>query len=319
MTQIPAAKGRLPEVIQLGTKRISLLDWKASNVRLSYLMMLLVFALLAGLAYLLAMVFDPAYAGIFVGAALLIAGTQNIVAYWFSDQIALNIAGARPANKEEHRYLVNITDAVAIGAGVPSPKLYVIDSPAPNAFATGRDPERGVIAVTTGLINLMDRQELEAVIAHEMAHIRNYDVRLMSILAATVGAVIILRDVIMRSMRYGSRRRGGGGQGGQVHAVAYLVLILLLVLAPILATLLHLAVSRRREFLADASAAYITRNPEGLASALEKLRGYKGQPLQVSEGIHHMFISHPLSKFNAANAFATHPPLEDRIQRLRQM
>ena len=242
------------------------------------------------------------------------------MAYWFSDRIALNVSGAREATLQENRYLVNITEAVAIGAGVPAPKLYVLDSPAPNAFATGRNPEHGVIVVSTGLIELLDRQELEGVIAHEMAHIKNYDILFMSMIAATVGALVILRDVIWHSLRYGGRGgRDRDNGGSQAQAIGAAILVVLMILAPILATLLHLAVSRRREYLADATGAYITRNPEGLARALEKLRAYKGKPLEVSEGLNHMFFTHPKAQLNASSAFATHPPLAERISRLRRM
>jgi heat shock protein HtpX len=312
---------RLPEtfVDPASGQRISLLDWKAANVRSSVLLALFMFALFAGIAYLLALAIDPGAAALFIGVALLIAGVQNLIAYWYSDKLALRATGAREATREEHRYLVNVTEAVALGAGVPPPKIYVIDSPAPNAFATGRNPENGAVAVTTGLMKLLDRQELEGVIAHEMAHIRNYDILFLSMLAATLGAILILRDVVMRSMFYGRGRRGGGGSRGGGQAIALLLLVVVLVLAPLLATLLKLAVSRRREYLADATAAYITRNPEGLARALEKLGSYKGEPLNVSEGVRHLFFVNPLARFNARALFATHPPIEERIARLRRM
>jgi heat shock protein HtpX len=303
-------------------QRISLLDWKARNIRNSYLLGAFTVILLAGIAYLLALAFDPASASAFVLIAVLLAGGQNAVAYWFSDRIALAATGAREATREEHRYLVNVTEAVAIGAGVPVPKIMVIDSPAPNAFATGRNPDNAVVAVTTGLLALLDRQELEGVVAHELAHIRNYDMLFGSMLMATVGAIILLRDLILRGMRYGGRGRrsnGDGRGGGQAQALGYLLLIVLLVLAPLLATLLHLAVSRKREYLADATGAYITRNPEGLALALEKLRDYSAEPLRVSDSVRHMFFVNPVKQFNASTLGSTHPPIEERIKRLRQM
>lgn len=302
-------------------KRINLLAWKARNKRNSVFLALGVFALLAAIAYVAALALNPEQAIFFVGIALAVGGVQNIVAYWFSDQIALNVSKARAATIEEHRYLVNITEAVAIGAGVPAPQIFVIDSDAPNAFATGRNPEHGSIAITTGLMNMLDRQELEGVIAHEMAHIKNYDVLMMSMIAATVGALIILRDVVWRSRYYGNtgRRRSSNDNDGKAQMIAMLILFVLLILAPILASLLRFAVSRRREYLADATGAYITRNPEGLARALEKLQAYNGKPLEVSEGIRHLFFTNPVKNLNASGAFATHPPLEDRINRLRSM
>lgn len=321
------AGGRAPEgVTPVNTgQRISLLDWKAQNIRNSWFLGGFMVLLLAGIAYLLALAFDPASATLFVGIAVLIAGVQNVVAYWFSDRLALAATGAREATREEHRYLVNVTEAVAIGAGVPVPKIWVIDSPAPNAFVTGRNPQNAAVAVTTGLLQLLDRQELEGVIAHELAHVRNYDMLFGSMLMATLGAIILLRDLILRGMRYGggrsSRRSsdGGGKGGGQAQALGYLLLIVLLVLAPLLATLLHLAVSRKREYLADATGAYITRNPEGLARALEKLRDYSAEPLRVSDSVRHMFFVNPVKQLNASRLGSTHPPIEERIRRLRQM
>ena len=303
-------------------ERIDLLSWKASNIRSSLFLGLFVFVLLVALGYLLAIAIDPESSVVFMVVAFGVGAVQNLVAFWFSDQIALAASRARPATLEENRYLVNITEAVAIGAGVPNPKLYVIDSPAPNAFATGRNPQHGTIAVSTGLLQMLDRQELEGVIAHEMAHIKNYDIRFMSMLAATVGAIIVLRDLLYQGSRHtgrARRSRDSDREGGQAQAIAYVLLLVLLIFAPILATLLRLAVSRKREFLADATGAYITRNPEGLASALEKLRDYKGEKLQVSEGVQHMFFTNPVSRLNASNMFATHPPIEERIDHLRRM
>ncbi len=305
-------------------QRINLLDWQAANVRSSYVLAFFVFVFFALIGYLLSVAIDPSAAILFVGIALVIAAFQNVVGFWFSDQIALAASGARPATLEENRYLVNITEAVAIGAGVPAPKIYVIDSPAPNAFATGRNPKHGAVAVSQGLLEMLDRQELEGVVAHEMAHIKNYDIQFMTMLAATVGAIVVLRDLITHGWRYGGmggsrRSRDDRDGGGQAQAIAYLLLIVLLVLAPILTTLLRLAVSRKREFLADATGAYITRNPEGLARALEKLRDYGGPKLDVSEGVQHMFFTNPVKKLNANAMFATHPPIQERIDRLRRM
>lgn len=324
----PTAR-RLPDVFTdpASGQRINLLDYQAANKRMSWLMALITMGLLIALAYLLAQVTNIASTGFFVGAAAAIGGAQGFVGFYLSDKIALAASGAHKASAAEHRYLVNVTEAVSIGAGVPRPDVYVIDSPAPNAFATGRNPEKSSIAVTKGLLQLLDRQELEGVVAHEMAHIRNYDIRFMSMLVATVGAILVLRDLVMRWLYWGGpgsgsarrRRSDRGGDGARGQGVMALLLIVLLVLAPLLATLLRLAVSRRREYLADAAGAYITRNPEGLARALEKMRDYRGPKLEVSEGVRHMFFVNPLSGQNNVDAFATHPPIQERINRLRRM
>jgi heat shock protein HtpX len=318
-----SAAPRLPDAITdpVTGRRISLLDWKAANLRASWALAGGMVLLLGAIGYLVSLAFDPGAAAFFIGVAAILALGQSFAAYWVSDKMALAVSGARPATRDEHRYLVNVTEAVSIGAGVPQPKVYVIDSPAPNAFATGRDPRHGSIAVTSGLMQLLDRQELEGVVAHEMAHIRNYDIRFNSMLAATVGAIVLLRDVVLRSLRFGGVRRSrsssSGGGKGQLLALA--LLVLLLVLAPLLAMMLRLAVSRRREYLADATGAYITRNPEGLARALEKLRDFSGPPLKVSEGVQHMYFTNPVARLNAHAMFATHPPIQDRINRLRRM
>lgn len=309
---------RVPDVMtdRATGRRIDLYATQAANRRASWLLFLALAAILALIAWLLALVFDPAGAGVFVAVGVAVAGVQSAVAWGYSDRIALAAAGARRASREEQRYLVNVAEAVAIGAGVPTPRVFVIDEPAPNAFATGRDPSKAAIAVTTGLLDLLDRQELEGVVAHEMAHIRNYDVRFMSFLAATVGAIVVIRDLVWRWVRFGRRRSSGGGRG---QLFAMIAVLALMVVAPIMATLLHFAVSRRREYLADATAAYITRNPEGLAGALGKLHDYSGAPLQASEGVRHMLIVNPIARLNAVGWWSTHPPIQERIDRLRRM
>lgn len=321
MSTAPANRPRIPDAITdpLSGRRISLLDWQAANQRASWALAAFMVFLLAAIAYLMALALDPGAAWTFIVVAAVLAVGQSLAAFFLSDKMALAVSGARPATKDEHRYLVNVTEAVALGAGVPTPRLYVIDNPAPNAFATGRDPQHGAIAFTTGLIQLLDRQELEGVVAHEMAHVKNYDIRFASMLAATVGAIVLLRDVALRGMAFGGRSRRTSSGGGRGQAITMLLLVGLLILAPSLATLLRLAVSRRREYLADATGAYITRNPEGLARALQKLRDYRGAPLQVSEGVQHMYFTNPVARLNGVGWLATHPPIDDRIARLRRM
>ena len=301
-------------------RKIDLLDYRNANVRTSWFLILVTMAIVIGIGYLLALALDPGSAVFFVAVGAVIAGVQGFTSFWYSDRIALAAAGAREASMEEHRYLVHVTEAVAIGAGVPTPRLYVIESDAPNAFATGRNPETAAIAVTTGLIERLDRQELEGVVAHEMAHVKNYDIRVASILVVSVGILLVLRDLVLRGMRVGARgTRGLPRRGGGKRQAPYMVILLvLLVVAPVLAMLLRFAVSRRREYLADATGAYITRNPEGLARALEKIRDAH-EPLDVSEGVHHLFFTNPAASRNAQSLLATHPPIQERIDRLRRM
>lgn len=311
--------GRIPDVItdRSTGRRISLLDTQARNRRASWLLFVLLAALLAGAGWSISLAFDRSAASWFVGVALAVAGVQSGVAWAFSDRITLAAAGARRASREERRRLVNLSEAVAIGAGVPAPRMFVIDDAAPNAFATGRDPSHAAIAVTTAMLELLDRQELEGVIAHEMAHVRNYDVRFMSLLATTIGALVLLRDVVWRRMRFG--RRGSGSGGGRGQVLAFVALLAVLVIAPLLALLVRFAVSRRREYLADATGAYITRNPEGLARALEKLRDHGGRTPETSAGMQHMFIVNRAQASRAGGPWSTHPPIQERIDRLRRM
>lgn len=327
----PSLKGPAPGLIRTGLRgeepallvggpRLNLYDWKAANVRNSYLLAAFLVGLIMLIAWALGQAYAPEHAAAVVLASLAIGGALVLVAYFNSDKAVLAMAAVREATREEHRYLVNVTEAVALGAGVPMPKLYVIETPMINAFATGRDPRHGVIAVTTGLLKALNRQEVEGVIAHEMAHIKNYDIRFGSFIAATVGALVVLRELVLRSMMWGgargSRRQGGGNTFFVILAIA------LAVLAPILARLVELAISRRREYLADATGAFITRNPEGLASALEKISRQALDPedrRHSSEAINHLYFVNPLAHFNGEGLFATHPPIRKRVSALRRL
>ena len=223
---------------------------------------------------------------------------------------------ARPATRKEHRYLVNVVEELALAAGVPTPSIYVIDSPEINAFATGRDPKHGVICVTTGMMKLLNRSELEGVIAHEMSHIKNYDIRFATLVAVMVGMVVIIADVFRRSMWFGGGRDRDQKKGGGVLVIVGLVFA---ILAPLFVKLVQLAISRKREYLADSSGVFLTRYPEGLASALEKLKNHNRGTLKVSRAAAPLFIASPFSAKKVAAAFSTHPPIEDRVKRLRSM
>jgi heat shock protein HtpX len=243
---------------------------------------------------------------------------MNIVSYWYSDKIALSIAKAHPATREKYFDFYTTVENLAITAGLPMPKIYVIEDPAPNAFATGRNKNHAVIAVTTGLLATMNKNELEGVVAHEMSHIGNRDMLLMTVAVVLVGLISIVSDMLIRMSFFGGGR-DNDREGG--NAIMLVVGLLAAILAPIAATLLQLSISRKREFLADASAALLTRYPEGLASALEKISAH-GRPMKTqSSAISHLYISSPSGsgKFakKVGNLFSTHPPVEERIKRLR--
>jgi heat shock protein HtpX len=231
----------------------------------------------------------------------------------------LSISRAREAPREQYPLLFNTVEGLAIAAGVPVPRLYLINDTAPNAFATGRDPQHAALVVTTGLLDKLDRLELEGVIAHEMAHIQNYDIRLSTIAAVLVGVIALLSDWFLRSMRWGRRR--GSREGGSGSGPLVLVGIALALLAPLAAQLLRLAVSRSREYLADASGVMLTRYPEGLAAALEKISA-DPEPLEAAnKATAHLYIINPLREWGgwANGLFNTHPPIEERLRRLRAM
>ena len=252
-------------------------------------------------------------------AAVLIAGVGAFVSYYKSDQIVMAISKARPVEVSEFPHLYNSVEGLAIAAGLPTPKMYVIDDSAPNAFATGRNPEHAAIAVTTGLLEKLNRTELEGVIAHEMSHIADYDTLLMTITVVLVGTVALVSDWMLRSFLWGGRKRSkGAGQGGTILVVVALVLA---VLSPIIAQLIKLAISRKREFLADANGARLSRFPEGLANALEKIAA-DTEPLEVAnKATAHLYIENPLKEQRSgfAKLFSTHPPVEERVAALRAM
>jgi len=252
--------------------------------------------------------------------ALIIATFMSFASYYYSDKIILTMSRARPVKKEEFPYLYNVVEGLSIAAGVPVPKMYLIEDSAPNAFATGRNPEHSAIAVTTGLLEKLDRVELEGVIAHEMSHIKNYDILLATLAAVMVGTVVLLSDWLLRSFWWGRRGRDEEGES-QFEVILALIALILALLAPLIAQLIRLAISRRREFLADASGALLTRYPPGLASALEKLAADR-EPLEVAnKATAHLYIVNPLKDIGGRinNLFETHPPIEERIRRLREM
>jgi len=254
--------------------------------------------------------------------AVIIAVAMTFGSYYASDKIVLAISKAKPVEKKDYPYLYNVVEGLAIAAGLPKPRCYIIDDTAPNAFASGRNPKNSVIVVTKGLLEKLNRAELEGVIAHEMAHIKNYDVLVQTLTVVMVGVVALLSDWILRTFLWGGRRRRtsskGRGSGAEILIVVGLVLA---VLSPIVSQLVRLAISRKREFLADANGALLTRYPPGLASALKKLAADR-EPLEAAnKATAHLYIVNPLKdiKGRVNKLFSTHPPIEERISALEKM
>lgn len=259
----------------------------------------------------------------FVGLMLIISGAMSFGSYYFSDQIVLSLSNAVPAKKENYPELFNIVTNLSIATGLPMPKVYVIVDPALNAFATGRDPKHAVVCATTGIMDSLSKIELEGVMAHELSHVKNYDTRLMGVVAILAGSIAILADFFLRSLFWGNRDNDRNSSSNAIFLVLGLVAA---ILAPIAATLIQLSVSRKREFLADASGALITRYPEGLARALEKISTDKHQLKHASNATAHLFIESPFKSDTkkhktsfVASLFSTHPPVEERVKALRSM
>lgn len=252
--------------------------------------------------------------------ALVFSIGMNITAFWFSDKVAIAAAHAQPADGPEWLELNRIVENLAITAGLPKPRVYVIHDDAPNAFATGRNAKNAAVAVTTGLMQRLERSELEGVLAHELAHIGNRDILVMTVAVVLVGFLSMLGDMFFRMSMFGGGNNDNGNKSGALIAI---VAIVGLIIAPIAAQLMQLAISRRREFLADASGALITRYPEGLASALEKISSYQAPMQHANSATAHLYISNPFGAASAgrfvAKLFATHPPAEERIAALRSM
>jgi heat shock protein HtpX len=295
----------------------------SSNKRRSFFLVLFFLALIFLLVWLFDQMVGMGTAGLV--AAVIIAVAMTIGSYYASDKIVLTMSKARPVKKEEYPHLYNVVEGLTIAAGIPQPRCYVIDDTAPNAFATGRNPQNSVIVVTTGLLEKMNRLELEGVIAHEMSHIKNYDVRLQTLVVVMVGIVALLSDWMRRTFwlgggrgRKSSRGRSGGGGGA---AIILAVALIMAILSPLIAQLIRFAVSRKREFLADASGAMLTRYPPGLASALRKISADR-EPLEVAnKATAHLYIINPLKDIAGPvnKLFSTHPPVEERIAALEKM
>jgi len=287
---------------------MNLYTHQASNIRKTWLLMSVFLVLVIGVGYFLSYYYgNPGILYI----AVAISFVQVGVSYWYSDKIALATSGAKEAKREQYFDLYTLTENLAITAGLPMPRVYVIEDSAPNAFATGRNAKHSAIAVTTGLLSVLDKNELEGVIAHEMAHIGNRDILVMTVVVVLVGLLSLISDIFLRGMMFG----GGGDRDNKAGNAMMIVGIVLLILSPIIGMLIQFAVSRKREYLADATGALLTRYPEGLASALEKISRYGGKMKKANHATAHLFIASPFGK--AKEMFSTHPPVEERIKRLR--
>jgi heat shock protein HtpX len=296
----------------------------SANRRNSFLLAAFVVGVLGLLGFTVgyAVVGDPAGGLAATGAALLFGGLTAVGTYFAGDKLVLAASGARAVDEGAAPQLMNVVREMAIAANIPMPAVYVIDDSAPNAFATGRDPKHASIAITTGLVEKLDREELQGVIGHELSHVRNLDIRFALIVGVMVGAIAILADFFLRFTFWGGGRRsrdrdGGGG----AQAIIYFIAIALAILAPIIARFIQLAVSRQREYLADASSVELTRNPYGLERALAKISG-DAEVLEVANrGTQHMYFTNPIKKFEqrSSGLFSTHPAIVDRINRLREL
>lgn len=293
----------------------------SANKRRTIILIAIFIAVILGLGYL----YDYFYGAGYGYGGLVMAGLISVVmtltSYFAGDKLALAVSGAKAITKEQNAYLYRIVENLCISQGLPMPKLHVIEDPAINAFATGRDPKHASIAVTTGALEKLENEELEGVLAHELSHIKNYDIRVMTIVIVLVGIISLLSQWMFRIHHFGGRGRDDRGGGGNAGAIFMVVGLALMILAPIVAELIKLAVSRRREYLADASGALITRYPEGLARALEKIGAQKMPLRRASEATAHLYIANPFGNTRKwlTTAFSTHPPIQDRIKVLRSI
>ena len=293
-------------------------DIKKNKIK-SWFIVLLFLAFIAVIVYYICMALDLGELSIIIAMIFAIVSTWG--SYYYSDKIVLKLNNARPATREEDLKLVNILDSLVISSGLPEkPQLYVIEDAQPNAFATGRNPKHAVICVTTGLLDKLEYYELEGVLAHEMSHIKNYDILLSAVVSVMVGFVVILSDWFTRISFYGGRRGRDRDNDNNGNAIVMLIGLIFLILAPIFGQLMQLAISRKREFLADATAIEFTRNPDGLISALEKISADPNELKVANKATENMYIANPFrNKKKSSDLWSTHPSTEARIEALRNL
>ena len=292
-------------------------DTIKKNKRESFFIVSIFIIVITLIIYYICMALDMGPISIVI--ALVFSITSAWSSYYYSDQIVLKLNNARPATREENLQLVNILDSLVVASGLNvTPKLYVMDDPQPNAFATGRDPAHSAICVTTGLLQKLDYYELEGVVGHELGHIKNYDIRLSAIVTVMVGFVVMLSDMFSRYMFFGNRRRSN--DEGRGNAIFMLIGLVFLILSPIFGKLMQLAISRKREYMADATSVQFTRNPDGLISALQKISADPNELKNASNSTAHMFISNPFkNKKKSSSLWSTHPSTADRIEALKNL
>jgi heat shock protein HtpX len=297
----------------------------AVNRRNSLLLIVAFLAFVAIFGYVIgwAWIGDPRGAIFGLVLAFVVGTISGLATYYGGDRIVLAASRAREVTHDDAPVLFNVVEEMAIAAGLPMPKVYIIDDSAPNAFATGRDPEHAAVAVTSGLLEKLDRDELQGVIAHEMSHVGNFDIRYAMLVGVLVGTTVLISDFFLRGLWFGGGLGGGRGRGGGglPQVIMLIVAIALAILAPLFARLLQLSISRQREYLADATAVQLTRNPKGLADALQKISGDREVLEVANRATAHLYIVNPIKKFEkrAKGLFSTHPPIEERIEILRQM
>lgn len=292
-------------------------DMSKKNKRKSYFIVCIFTIVLSLIIYAICTYYDLGVFGVIL--SIFIAIMTSWTTYYNSDKIVLSLNGARPATREENQIMYENLEGLCIAAGLPMPKLYIMDDGSPNAFATGRNPQNAVICVTTGLMEKLDSYELEGVLAHELSHIKNYDILLQTIASVFVSITTILSDFFLRITIRSSRRNNDNDSGNSLSSILMIIGLLLLVLSPIIAPLLKLALSRRREFLADSSAVELTRNPEGLINALIKISSDPDPLEQANKSTASLYIANPLNGQNFSKLFSTHPPIEDRIKALQNI
>jgi heat shock protein HtpX len=298
-------------------------DRVAVNRRNSLFLIAAFLAFVAVFGYVIgyAWIGDPMGALFGLALAFVVGIVSGLATYYGGDRLMLTASRAKEITHDDAPVLFNVVEEMAIAAGLPAPKVYIIDDSAPNAFATGRDPEHASIAVTSGLLKKLDRDELQGVIAHEMSHVGNFDIRYAMLVGILVGTTVLISDFFLRGLWFGGGRGGRREGGGQAQIIMLVVAILLAILAPLFARLLQLSISRQREYLADATAVQLTRNPKGLADALQKISGDREVLEAANRATAHLYIVNPIKKFEkrAKGIFSTHPPIEERVEILRSM